>query len=106
MRSTITIAEPIHLWIQKIRGWYLQEHGVDMNYTGAVNYFLAWGLCSSTNMSEGEREKFITQALRTGEFDMEAIQDEFDNVWLAKELPKIIEKAKKKDEETDFSFKK
>ena len=93
MRRTITIAEPIHHWIQKIRGWYLQEHGTDMNYTGAINYFLAWGLCSATGMSDGDREKFITQALRTGEFDMATIQDEFDNLWLKRELPKLLEKA-------------
>lgn len=95
MRRTITLAEPIHRWIQHIRGWYLQEYGIDMSYTGAVNLYLAWGLCAASRTSEKERDDFVDEVVGSEEIDIAAIQDEFDNLWLAKELPKLLEKDKK-----------
>ena len=106
MRRSVTVAEPLHRWIQQIRGEYLKEHSIDLSYTAALNYYLAYGLYRASKMEEKESKDFAQQIFLSEEIDNASLEDEINNAWLAKELPKIIEKAKKKDEETDFSFKK
>lgn len=113
MRRSVTVAEPLHNWIQQIRAEYLKEYFIDLSYTAALNYYLAYGLCRATKMKEKEGRDIADQIFHSEEIDVASIEDEIDNVWLARELPKIIEKAQTKEveketeskEESKFSLK-
>jgi len=97
MRRTITIADSLHSWIQKIRGWYLTEHEIDLSYTAAFNYYLAIGIGHALRKSGKELDDFANQIMAEEEIEVASIQDEADNLWLSKELPKIMEKVQKKE---------
>jgi len=97
MRRTVTIADSLHNWIQKIRGWYLHEHQIDLSYTAALNWYLALGIGQALNKTGKELEDFANEVMQSTEIDLASIQDEADNLWLAKELPKIMEKINKNE---------
>jgi len=97
MRRTVTIADSLHSWLQKIRASYLHEHEIDLSYTAALNYYLAIGIGHALNKQGNELEDFANQSLIEGDIDIASVQDEADNLWLAKELPKIMEKVQKKE---------
>lgn len=116
MRRTVTVANQLHSWLQKIRASYLNEHELDLSYTAALNYYLAIGIGHALNKQGKELEDFANKILISEDITIASIQDEADNLWLATELPKIMEKvqkrelekqkAKEKDEKIDFNFKK
>jgi hypothetical protein len=99
MRRSITIVEPLHRWIQHIRGYNLQETGEEFSYTGALNYYLAIGLCTAAKMKDKERENFIKQVFESEEIAAASIEDEYNNLWLEKELPKLMAELEKKNKQ-------
>ena len=98
MRRSVTIADPLHSWIQKIRASYLNEQEMDLSYTHALNYYLALGVGMAALKLEGEKlEEFADEMLRTEDIYAASIQDEADNLWLAQELPKIMQKIREEE---------
>lgn len=92
MRRTVTIAEPLHSWLQKIRASYLHEHEVDLSYTAALNWYLALGIGTGLEKTGKDLNKFAEQMVHPEDMAAASIQDEMDNLWLSEELPKILKK--------------
>lgn len=98
MRRSVTVADPLHSWIQKIRASYLNEHEVDLSYTHALNYYLALGVGMAALKLEGKKLlEFADEMMRTEDIYAASIQDEADNLWLAQELPKIMQKIREEE---------
>lgn len=106
MRRTVTIANSLHGWLQKIRASYIYEHEVDLSYTAALNWYLAIGIGTALDLKDKQLEKFADEIFTSEDMYSASIQDEADNLWLATELPKIMKKIKEKELKKDkYSFK-